>query len=180
MKIPTWAARWFDRVQTWAENLGILWADHWLLILGSLLVTGSTILKWVQFPFSHNLSGLKFSLLRDPGVNPHLTLFSVGAIGLLILFAALILWRRNGALLGLTASVLITLWAIMPEQIAFLQHHRSSRRRDDRALDRREGRQQPVAGKIELGPAAAGKRDIIVDHPAIPIPRGPFKPAAGA
>jgi tetratricopeptide (TPR) repeat protein len=121
MKIPKWVARWFDRIQTWAEKLGILWADHWLLILGSLLVIGSVILKWVQFPFSHNLSGLKFSLLRDPGVTPHLSPFSVGVIGLLILFAALILWRRSGTLLGLTASVLVMLWVITPEQIAFRQ-----------------------------------------------------------
>ena len=52
-----------------------LWASYWLLIIGRCLVFGSVILKWVQFPFSHNVSGLKFSFLHDPGVNPHLTLF---------------------------------------------------------------------------------------------------------
>jgi tetratricopeptide (TPR) repeat protein len=121
MNIPTWAVRWFDRIQKWAEKLAVVWADHWALILGSILVIGSVILKWVQSPFSHTLSGLKLSLLRDPGVNPHLTLFSVGAIGLLILLAALIFWRRRPALLGLSASVLIMLWVITPQQLAFRQ-----------------------------------------------------------
>ena len=112
---------WRDRLVRWADRTARFWADQWSLILGSLLVLGSVALKWVQFPFSHNLSGLKLSLLHDPGVTPHLTLFSVGALALLVLVAGLIFWRRNPALLALAASVLLMFWAITPAQIAFRQ-----------------------------------------------------------
>jgi tetratricopeptide (TPR) repeat protein len=85
------------------------------------LIVGSIILKWVQSPFSHNYSGIKLSLLHDPGVTPHLSLFSVGVLGLMVLVAALIFVRKSGALLGLAAAVLITLWVLTPMQIAVRQ-----------------------------------------------------------
>ncbi len=121
MKIPKRLARWFDRIVTWSEVAARIWADHWLLIIGSLLVIGSVGLKWVQFPFTHDLSGLRLSLIRDPGVTPHISIFATGTLGLLLLLVALLFWRRNATLLALTASILVMLWAIAPAQIAFRQ-----------------------------------------------------------
>ena len=87
----------FEMVGTpllWAEAVGASGATFGCLISGSLLVAGSSVLKWVQSPFSHNFSGLKLSLLPDPGINPHLTLFSVGVLGLLVLIGG-IFFRKN-------------------------------------------------------------------------------------
>ena len=121
MKIPKRLASWLERLTSWAEFCAGIWSRYWLLIIGGFLVAGSVILKWVQFPFSRNLSGLRLSLLHDPGVTPHITPFSVGALGLLVLAVALLLLRRNTPLLGLAAAILIMLWAITPTQLAFRQ-----------------------------------------------------------
>jgi tetratricopeptide (TPR) repeat protein len=121
MKVPKPLESSLERLTSWAEIAARIWADSWLLIIGSLLVVGSIILKWVQFPFSHNLSGLSLSLLHDSGVTPHITPLSSGFLGFLVLVGSLLLLRRNGSLLGLAAAVLIMLWAITPAQLAFRQ-----------------------------------------------------------
>jgi hypothetical protein len=120
VKIPQWLDRWWDRLLSWAETAGAFWARCWLLLCGSVLILGSVVLKWVQSPFSHNLSGLKLSLISDPGINPHLTLFSVGVLGVLVLIAGLV-FRKTPTFLALAAAVLIMLWSITPAQIAFRQ-----------------------------------------------------------
>ena len=109
---------WLERLESWAERAARIWAAYWLLIIGSALVVGSAILKWVQFPFSHNLSGLKLSLFHDPGILPHITPFSVAFLGLLVLFAGIVL-RKSAVALSLAAAILVMLWAIVPAQIAF-------------------------------------------------------------
>jgi len=121
VKAPRMAISLWDRVSRWGLVAAEIWASYWALIIGSCLVGGSVILKWVQFPFSHNLSGLKLSLLRDPGVTPHISLLSFGALGLVVLLSALLLWRKRPAFLALSAAVLITLWAITPAHLAFRQ-----------------------------------------------------------
>jgi tetratricopeptide (TPR) repeat protein len=121
VKIPDWAIRWWERLCRWAEAGNQLWLKYWVLIAGSLLVAASTVLKWVQSPFSHDYSGIKLSLLHDPGVTPHVSLFSVGVLGLVVLIGALIFLRKSGTLLGLAAAVLMTLWVITPMQIAVRQ-----------------------------------------------------------
>ena len=121
MNVPKRIIIWWERLSAWAEIGGRFWTNYWLLLIGSFLVAGSIVLKWVQFPFSHDLSGIKLSLLHDPGVTPHFALFSVGVLGLLVLIAALIFFRRNALLLALAAAVLVTLWAITPAQLAFRQ-----------------------------------------------------------
>ena len=105
MKIPKGLAIWFDRMVGWAETAAEIWASYWLLIIGSFLVFGSAILKWVQFPFSQNVRGLGLSFLHDPGITPHFTPFSVGAIGVVLLAIGLLLWRRSPTMLGLVAAV---------------------------------------------------------------------------
>ncbi|MEO7724817.1 MAG: hypothetical protein ABIU29_09060, partial [Chthoniobacterales bacterium] len=72
-------------------------------------------------PFSHNISGLSFSFLTDPGVSPHVTLFSAGFLGLVVLGIALVLFRQLPAILGLAAAIIIMLWAIVPSHIAFCE-----------------------------------------------------------
>ena len=121
MKVPKTLARWLERLTSWAEVGARVWASYWLLIIGSCLVFGSVILKWVQFPFSHSVSGLKFSFLHDPGITPHLTLFSAGVMGVAVLVVGLLFRKRYPFVLGLVAAILIMLWAIAPAQIAFRQ-----------------------------------------------------------
>ena len=106
---------------SWAERGARIWARYWLLIIGSCLVFGSVILKWVQFPFSHDVSGLKFSFLHDPGVIPHFALFSAGVMGSGVLVVGIFFLKRYPPVLGLAAAILIMLWAITPAQIAFRQ-----------------------------------------------------------
>jgi len=121
VKAPKRLASWLNRVTSWAELGAHIWARYWLLIIGSCLVFGSVILKWVQFPFSHDVSGLKFSFLHDPGVTPHFALFSAGIMGLGVLVVGIFFLKRYPPVLGLAAAILIMLWAITPAQIAFRQ-----------------------------------------------------------
>ena len=110
---------WKKRVETSAEFLARIWAAHWLLISGSLLILVSAVLKWVQFPFTHNVNGLKLSLLHDPGIVPHLSPFSVAFLGIIVLVAGVVLLSRFTIVLSLAAAILLMLWAIVPAQIAF-------------------------------------------------------------
>lgn len=121
MKIPKWILSWWGRLTSWAEVGARVWASYWLLIIGCALVFASVILKWVQFPFTHNLIGLKFSFTRDPGITPHLALFSVGLMGVAVLLIGLVLLKKFPYVLGLVAAILITLWAVTPAQLAFRQ-----------------------------------------------------------
>src|SRR2546428_13135833 len=85
--------KWKKRLESWAEFLGKFWAANWLLIIGSFLIFGSALLKWVQYPLTSNLSGLKLPLFHDSGVIPRVTLLSFGALGIVVLTAGLILRR---------------------------------------------------------------------------------------
>src|SRR5919109_4648584 len=73
---------WKKRLESWADLLARFWAAHWLLIIGGFLIFGSAFLKWVQYPLTSNLSGLKFPLFHESGLIPHVTLFSFGVLGL--------------------------------------------------------------------------------------------------
>jgi len=121
VKTPKTLASWLNHMTLWADLGAQIWARYWLLIVGSCLVFGSVILKWVQFPFSHDVSGLKFSFLHDPGVMPHLAFFSPGLMGLGVLAVGFFFLKRYPPFLGLAAAILIMLWAIAPAQIAFRQ-----------------------------------------------------------
>src|SRR5438876_1807688 len=109
------------RLLPWAETAAKFWAAYWLLILGSFLILGSVLLKWVQYPISSNLSGLKLPLFHDSGVIPHVTLLSFGALGVVVLIAGIVLRRFFASALGLAAAVLITVCVLMPAHIAFQQ-----------------------------------------------------------
>ncbi|PYJ50666.1 MAG: hypothetical protein DME87_05670 [Verrucomicrobia bacterium] len=113
--------KWKKRFESWAEFLGKFWAAYWLLILGSFLILGSVLLKWVQYPISSNLSGLELPLFDDSGVIPHVTLLSFGAVGVVVLIAGVVLLRFFASALSLAAAVLITLCVLTPAHIAFQQ-----------------------------------------------------------
>ncbi|MGH8095349.1 MAG: tetratricopeptide repeat protein [Chthoniobacterales bacterium] len=111
--------KWKQRLLSWAETLANVWADYWLLILGSFFIVVSPVLKWVQVPFSNSLTGLRLSVLHDPGVMATITPFSAGVLGLLLLVVGIVTLSRFPVVLSLAAAFLITLWAIVPAQIAF-------------------------------------------------------------
>ena len=113
--------KWKKRFESWAEFLAKFWAVYWLLILGSFLIVGSPFLKWVQYPLTSNLSGLKLPLFHDSGVIPHVTLLSFGVLGIVALFAGVVLRRFFPSALGLAAAVLITVCVLTPAHIAFQQ-----------------------------------------------------------
>ena len=121
MKVPGFAMSLWERGTRWAEFLAGILYHYWLLLIGGFLILGSAILKWVQFPFTHNLTGLRFSFLHDPGITPHLTIFSAVIPGLAVLAVALLLFKKLPSLLCLAAAILITLWALAPVQVAFRQ-----------------------------------------------------------
>jgi tetratricopeptide (TPR) repeat protein len=112
---------WKKRLESWADFLARFWAAYWLLIIGGFLILGSAILKWVQYPLTSNLSGLKFPLFHDSGVIPHITLLSFGMLGIMVLIAGVVLRRFFASALGLAAAVLITLCVLTPAHIAFQQ-----------------------------------------------------------
>jgi tetratricopeptide (TPR) repeat protein len=105
----------------WTAFLAQFWATYWLLIGGSCLILGSAILKWVEYPLTSNLSGLKLPLLHDSGVIPRITLLSFGGVGIVVLIAGIVLRRFFASALCLAAAFLITLCVLTPAHIAF-QH----------------------------------------------------------
>jgi tetratricopeptide (TPR) repeat protein len=113
--------KWKRRFESWAEFWGKFWAAYWLLIIGSFLILGSAFLKWVQYPLTSNLSGLKLPLFHYSGIIPHVTLLSFGALGIVVLIAGLVLRRFFASALGLAAAVLITVCVLTPAHIAFQQ-----------------------------------------------------------
>ena len=126
MKINKRLASWAEtavnmakRLVPWAETASKFWAAYWLLILGGSLILCSAFLKWVQYPLSPNLSGLKLPLFHDPAIIPHITLFSFAALGIVALIAGIVLVRFFPSALSLAAAVLITLCVLTPAHIAF-------------------------------------------------------------
>src|SRR6266446_940405 len=113
--------KWKKRFESWAEFWAKFLATCWLLIIGSFLILVSAFLKWVQYPLTSNLSGLKFPLFHDSGVIPHVTLLSFGALGVAVLIAGFVLRRFFASALGLAAAVLITMCVLTPAHIAFQQ-----------------------------------------------------------
>jgi tetratricopeptide (TPR) repeat protein len=113
--------KWKTRCESWVKSLAKFWGAYWLLIIGSGLIFGSAFLKWVQYPLSSNLSGIKLPLFHESGVVPHITLFSFGALVVVVLIGGLILLRFSASILGLAAAVLITLCVLTPAHIAFHQ-----------------------------------------------------------
>ncbi len=110
-----------ERLASWGETGAKIWSAYWLVIMGGLLVVGSVVLKWIEFPFSRNIKGVSLPLFRSPGLPPHITPFSFGAVAVGILLLALLLRRFYPLALSLAAAFLLTLWLITPEHIAFRQ-----------------------------------------------------------
>jgi tetratricopeptide (TPR) repeat protein len=120
-KLAAWAQARGEKLVVLAERGSRVWAAHWVLIMGSFLVFCSVPLKWVEFPLSQNLSGLRLPLLRNVGLIAHIYLLSFGVLGLGVLILGLVLLRLSGPFLALAAAILITLCVVVPCQIAFQQ-----------------------------------------------------------
>jgi len=110
-----------ERVESWAGVGASIWGEDWLLLVGSFLVFGSAILKWVNFPFSRHPSGLQLPLLRNIELLPHLSLLSYGVLGACVLATGLALLWRSDTFLAVAAAILIAFWVAAPCQIAFQQ-----------------------------------------------------------
>ena len=108
-------------MELWAGVGASIWGAHWLLFVGSFLVFGSAILKWVNFPFSRHPSGLQLPLLRNIELLPHLSLLSYGVLGACVLATGLALLWRSDTFLAVAAAILIAFWVAAPCQIAFQQ-----------------------------------------------------------
>ena len=109
------------RLVLWGEASGRLWAGYWLVIIGSFLILGSVLLKWVEFPFGRNLSGSELPLLHESALIPHVALFSFGVVGVLVLIAGLVSLRFFVPGLSLAAAILLTLCVVAPAYLAFQQ-----------------------------------------------------------
>ncbi len=109
------------RLAVWAETSAKFWAAYWLLIVGSVLVFASAVLKWVYFGFSRHPFGFQLPLLRNVKLIPHFSLLSYGVVGIAVLTTGLVLRRRSARYLALAAAILIALWVAAPCQIAFQQ-----------------------------------------------------------
>jgi tetratricopeptide (TPR) repeat protein len=120
-RLWAWAVRTFARLTKWAEALGNFWAKYWLAIAGTFFVVGSTVLKWIESPFTSDLKGLQIPIFHPPTLLPHMTLLSFGIIGILILVAGLFVSRYSLIVAGATAAILLTIFALVPAQIAFIQ-----------------------------------------------------------
>ena len=120
-KMARWARARGEKLAVLAERGARIWAAHWVLIVGSFLVFCSVLLKWVEFPLSQNLSGLRLPLLRNVGLIAHVYLLSFGLFAIGVLTMGLVLLRLSGSCLALAAAILITLFVMVPSQIAFQQ-----------------------------------------------------------
>jgi tetratricopeptide (TPR) repeat protein len=107
------------RLASWGETSAKFWAAYWLLILGGILIVGSALLKWVEYPFSSNLSGLEIPFFNNPGLIPRITLFSFGALGIIAFIAGVALLRFSVSVLSLAAAFLLMLCTLVPAHIAF-------------------------------------------------------------
>lgn len=110
-----------DRVFRLGEATARIWARYWLLLCAAFFIFFSTVLKWVQFPFSRDVRGLQLPLLHDLGLLPHLSLFSFGVIGIVLFCAGLFFSRWNPLSLAVAAAFLLTLFSLVPFHIAFQQ-----------------------------------------------------------
>src|SRR6266480_665529 len=109
-----------SRALVLADAAARFWMTHWLLIVGSVLIFASAILKWVNFPFSRHPVGLQVPLLRNLEVIPHFSLLSYGIGGIAVLTIGIVLVWRSATLPALAAAaLLITLWMAAPCRIAF-------------------------------------------------------------
>src|SRR3954464_13592115 len=110
------------RLAEWVEAGARTCMAHWLLIVGSLLVFASAVLKWVYFAFSRHPSGFELPLLGKMELIPVFSVLSYGVIGIAVLAIALVLVWRSATYLALCAvTVLVAMWLAVPCRLAFSQ-----------------------------------------------------------
>jgi tetratricopeptide (TPR) repeat protein len=90
-----------------------------MLITGGILILVSSILRWIDFPFSQDPSGLQLPLLRNIGLTPHLNVLSYGALAIAALILSTVLLRFSYRPVAVAAAILLTLSAVAPFQVTF-------------------------------------------------------------
>jgi tetratricopeptide (TPR) repeat protein len=109
-----------SRALALADAAARFWVTHWLLVVGSILIFDSAVMKWVYLAVSCHPLGLQLPLLRNIGVIPHSSVLSYGVLGIAVLTIGLVLVWRSARYLALVAvAILIALWVAAPCQIAF-------------------------------------------------------------
>ena len=97
------------------------WTANSFAITGGFFVLASVRMKWINFPFSRDLTGVELALLRDLSPEPHLQLFSYGIVAILAMIGGLLAQRVSRRILALTAGVLLTLCILAPLQVSLQQ-----------------------------------------------------------
>src|ERR671930_436444 len=98
MKLISWAQTRFmkllSRALLLADRAGRFLIAHWLLIVGSILIFGAALLKWIYFAFSPHPLGYELPLLSKLGPIPHSSVLSYGVVGIgLLALVLFLIWR---------------------------------------------------------------------------------------
>jgi hypothetical protein len=91
-----------------------LWARHWLLIIGTLLLCISILLRWANFPLSRSFNALQLSSSYTPELMPRYHLSSYGVYAAFVFAAGLAARRFSRLSLMLAATILITIFVALP------------------------------------------------------------------
>jgi tetratricopeptide (TPR) repeat protein len=117
--------RWATRLASYAQIkltwFGRFWAAHWAAIMAGFFILLSAVIKWIDFPFSRDLTGIQFPVLQNAGLLPHTHLLSYGLVTIVVLGLGLLSFQLSRTLPVWAASLLITLCLLAPLQIAFQQ-----------------------------------------------------------
>lgn len=104
-----------------AEVIANFSLAHSLAIAGSFFVVASVTIKWLNFPFSRDLSGVELPLLHELLPKPHLQLLSYGIVAIVTVALGLLGHCVSRRILALAAGVLLTLCVLAPLQVSLLQ-----------------------------------------------------------
>ncbi len=109
------------RVGSWLEAAARVWAAHRLLIIGSFLLGGSLVLRWVNFPLSRSFNALQLSFINTLELAPRYHLFSYGVYAAIVFAAGLAARRFSRLALVLAATILVTIFVALPCKLSFEQ-----------------------------------------------------------
>lgn len=104
-----------------ARVVAKFWTANSLAITGSFFVLASVKMKWVNFPFSRDLTAVELPLLRGLSPQPHLQLLSYGIVAIIAVGLGLVAQRVSRRILALAAGALLTLCVLAPLQVSLQQ-----------------------------------------------------------
>ncbi|MBA3273241.1 MAG: tetratricopeptide repeat protein [Chthoniobacterales bacterium] len=104
-----------------AEVLARFFVANALVIAGALFILASANVKWINFPFSRDVTGVELPLLRGLPPEPHLQLLSYGVVAIVALGVGLLGQSMSRLVSTLTAGLLLILCTLVPLQVSFQQ-----------------------------------------------------------